>query len=166
MMWLIILTLFYNMCNVEIIATNTDRSSYGETMHPRQVTECKEITIPMCSYNNIPYRMTKMPNLLGHTTQQKAAWEVHQFRPLIAINCSPELRLFLCSVYFPKCTTEKELIPPCRSLCNSAKSGCEGIMNKYGHVWPSRLSCQKYSENVNNCLNSENTSVILNDTLY
>lgn len=56
---------------------------------------CEPITISICK--NIPYNMTIMPNLIGHTKQEEAGLEVHQFAPLVKIGCSDDLQLFLCS---------------------------------------------------------------------
>ena len=51
----------------------------------------------------IGYNHTKMPNNLNHDTQEEAGLEVHQFYPLVEINCSKDLKLFLCLIYAPVC---------------------------------------------------------------
>lgn len=101
---------------------------------------CRPISIPLCS--DLPYNQTIMPNLLGHTSQEDAGLEVHQFYPLVQVRCSAELRFFLCSVYAPVCTVLDRAVPPCRSLCERARLGCEELMNRFGFRWPERLSCQ------------------------
>ena len=105
---------------------------------------CEAITIPFCK--DISYNETIMPNLLDHTTQEDAGLEVHQFYPLVKVKCSPDLQIFLCSVYAPVCTVLDKPIPPCRSLCLSARSGCESLMNKFGFQWPESLECSRYPE--------------------
>lgn len=80
-------------------------------------SKCEPITIPICM--DIPYNLTIMPNMLGHTQQNEAGHEVHQFAPLVKIDCSPDLQFFLCLVYVPLCTILDQPIPPCRSLCES-----------------------------------------------
>lgn len=107
-----------------------------------QSDTCEQIKVPFCM--NLAYNTTKMPNLLDHQSQEEAGLEVHQFYPLVKINCSSDLKLFLCSIYLPVCSILDRPIPPCRSLCLSAKSGCEGIMNKYGYDWPSGLDCAQF----------------------
>lgn len=72
-----------------------------------------------------------------------AALEVHQFIPLIKINCSPDLKLFLCSLYAPLCTILDFPIPPCRSLCESARN-CEKVMQTFDFMWPENLECSKF----------------------
>uniref|UniRef100_UPI00358E07AA frizzled-2-like n=1 Tax=Myxine glutinosa TaxID=7769 RepID=UPI00358E07AA len=103
---------------------------------------CQPISIPLCT--DIAYNQTIMPNLLGHTNQEDAGLEVHQFYPLVKVQCSPELKFFLCSMYAPVCTVLEEAIPPCRSLCERARQGCEALMNKFGFQWPNRLRCENF----------------------
>lgn len=106
--------------------------------------KCQKITVPICQ--DIQYNTTIMPNLLNHQKQDDAGLEVHQYFPLIKIKCSPDLHFFLCSVYIPVCTILDRPLPPCRSLCLSAQSGCEPTMLKFGFNWPQQLECSQYPE--------------------
>lgn len=103
---------------------------------------CQPISIPLC--RQLPYNQTILPNLLGHSSQEDAGLEVHQFYPLVQVRCSAHLRFFLCSMYAPVCTVLEQAIPPCRSLCELARRGCEGLMNKFGFQWPKRLQCHNF----------------------
>ncbi|KAM9288146.1 LOW QUALITY PROTEIN: frizzled-1 [Cariama cristata] len=103
---------------------------------------CQPISIPLCT--DIAYNQTIMPNLLGHTNQEDAGLEVHQFNPLVKVQCSAELKFFLCSMYAPVCTVLEQALPPCRSLCERARQGCEALMNKFGFQWPDTLRCEKF----------------------
>lgn len=103
---------------------------------------CQPISIPLCT--DIAYNQTIMPNLLGHTNQEDAGLEVHQFYPLVKVQCSLDLKFFLCSMYAPVCTVLEQAIPPCRSLCDRARQGCEVLMNKFGFQWPERLHCENF----------------------
>ncbi|XP_028832269.1 frizzled-1 isoform X2 [Denticeps clupeoides] len=103
---------------------------------------CQPISIPLCT--DIAYNQTIMPNLLGHTNQEDAGLEVHQFYPLVKVQCSPDLRFFLCSMYAPVCTVLDQALPPCRSLCERARHGCEALMNKFGFQWPESLACEAF----------------------
>lgn len=105
---------------------------------------CEPITIPLCK--DIKYNETIMPNLLNHQKQEDAGMEVHQFFPLVKVKCSADLQFFLCSMYAPVCTILDYPIPPCRSLCMSAREGCEHLMNKFGFKWPESLECDKFPE--------------------
>ncbi|XP_068737694.1 uncharacterized protein [Montipora capricornis] len=106
--------------------------------------KCEEITIPICK--GLPYKMTRFPNHLNHTLQEEAALEVHQFWPLVEINCADDLKLFLCSLYAPPCVHANDSLPPCRSLCRNSKRGCEPLMNQYGFEWPKRMACEQFPE--------------------
>ena len=103
---------------------------------------CEPITIPMCK--DIQYNETIMPNLLNHQKQDDAGLEVHQFFPLVKVQCSPFLKFFLCTMYVPVCTVLEDPIPPCRSLCVEARDGCELLMNRFGFQWPENLECSKF----------------------
>uniref|UniRef100_A0A673BVN2 Frizzled class receptor 1 n=1 Tax=Sphaeramia orbicularis TaxID=375764 RepID=A0A673BVN2_9TELE len=92
---------------------------------------CQPISIPLCT--DIAYNETIMPNLLGHTNQEDAGLE-----------CSPDLKFFLCSMYAPVCTVLEQALPPCRSLCERARQGCEALMNKFGFQWPDSLACESF----------------------
>ncbi|XP_076461513.1 frizzled-2-like [Babylonia areolata] len=104
--------------------------------------KCEPITIPLCK--DIQYNETIMPNLLLHQKQEDAGLEVHQFFPLVKVQCSLQLKFFLCTMYVPVCTVLDEAIPPCRSLCNQARTGCESLMNKFGFQWPESLRCDRF----------------------
>ena len=104
--------------------------------------KCEKLSIPLCK--NMPYKKTRIPNILGHQKQGHAGIEVHQFFPLVKVRCSPSLRFFLCSLYAPPCTKSEQILQPCKSLCISARKGCESLMNKFGFQWPSSLDCDRY----------------------
>jgi frizzled protein 1/7 len=107
--------------------------------------KCEPITINLCM--DMPYNETIMPNLLNHQKQEDAGPEVHQFSPLVKLKCSPDLKFFLCAMYAPVCTILDKALPPCRSLCESAKMGCEKLMNNFGFYWPESMDCSKFPEN-------------------
>jgi len=116
--------------------------------------KCVEITIPMC--RGIGYNYTYTPNQFHHDTQEEAGLEVHQFWPLVEIQCSPELRFFLCSMYAPICMTNyNRPLPVCRSVCERAKMGCAPLMRQYGFAWPERMACDQlpmYGDNDRLCM--------------
>lgn len=117
---------------------------------------CEVIEIPLCK--SIGYNLTSMPNMFNHETQEEAALEIHQYWPLVEINCSSDLRFFLCSMYAPKCQPNfKDKVPPCRSLCERARKGCEPLLRQYGFPWPKRMKCEKFPKLGDRlCLNGNN----------
>ena len=84
---------------------------------------------------------------------------MHQFAPLVKIGCSPDIQLFLCSIYVPVCTILETPIPPCRSLCESARA-CETLMKNYDFHWPENLECSKFPVQKEDvlCVAKNNTS--------
>lgn len=111
----------------------------------------------MC--RGIGYNLTYMPNQFNHETQEEAGLEVHQFWPLVEIQCSPHLRFFLCSMYAPICIPNyHKPLPACRNVCEQAKQGCAPIMRQYGFAWPERMNCDglpEYGDPNNLCMGWE-----------
>lgn len=134
------------------IVSSSDLSSSVPTHN-----KCEPITISICK--NIHYNMTIMPNLLGHTRQEEAGYEVFQFAPLVKVGCSPDLQFFLCLLYVPLCTILDHPIPPCRSLCESARA-CETVMKNFRIDWPENLECSKFPQDGTGtlCVGQNNTS--------
>ena len=84
---------------------------------------------------------------------------MHQFWPLVEIQCAEELRFFLCSMYTPICIEDYQgRLPACRSVCERAKSGCAPIMRQYGFAWPERMNCDDlpvYGDEEHLCMDSK-----------
>lgn len=86
--------------------------------------------LQLCS--GIPYNETRFPNFMKHKTQQEAALDTPLYLPLVRLNCSPALKLFLCSLYAPPCVADyQQPLKPCRETCEKAKAGCEHFMKRY-----------------------------------
>ncbi|KPM06400.1 frizzled-2-like protein [Sarcoptes scabiei] len=127
----------------------------GNSIAPDHMEQrCEKITIPMCM--DIGYNFTSMPNLLDMESQEEAGLEVHQFWPLVEINCSEDLKFFLCSMYAPICIEEYlGHIPSCQSVCERAREGCTPIMIQYGFNWPDKMNCSelpKYGDGFRICM--------------
>ncbi|GAB6027494.1 frizzled receptor [Chamberlinius hualienensis] len=126
----------------------------------KKFSRCEEITIPMC--RDIGYNLTSMPNQFNHDTQEEAGLEVHQFWPLVEIQCSTDLKFFLCSMYAPICMVDyTEPLPVCRSVCERAKAGCSPLMRHYGFAWPERMNCDKlpeFGDKIRLCMDFRNGS--------
>ena len=65
--------------------------------------QCQPIKIEMCK--GLPYNHTILPNLMGHQDQTEAMAKIKPYIPLVKVNCSEDLRLFLCSMFAPPCIT-------------------------------------------------------------
>jgi len=119
--------------------------------------KCEDINIPMCK--GIGYNKTSMPNAFQHDSQEEAGLEVHQFWPLVQINCSSDLSFFLCSMYTPICIEDyPKPLPACSSVCRRAKAGCGPIMSQYGFIWPDKMNCDDlpmFGDNNRLCMDSK-----------
>lgn len=138
----VIVTVLF-LCNCFGLRLGSRVSEIEEDVIPPH-GKCKPISVPFCQ--KIPYNETIFPNILGHQTQEEAGLEVHQYFPLLKVNCSPDLQFFLCSVFVPVCTILEHPIPPCRPLCLSAREGCENIIIQFGFQWPDYLNCDTFPE--------------------
>ncbi|XP_051792546.1 frizzled-3a isoform X2 [Acanthochromis polyacanthus] len=105
---------------------------------------CEPITLRMCQ--GLPYNSTFMPNVLNHYDQQTAALAMEPFHPMVNLQCSPELRMFLCALYAPVCTEYGRMTLPCRRLCLQAKSDCYKLMDMFGVSWPEEMDCNRFPD--------------------
>lgn len=109
---------------------------------------CEPIKVKMC--HGLGYNMTGMPNLGGNELQQEAEYYLKTFQPLIQYGCSPNLKLFLCSVYVPMCTEKvSNPIGPCRGLCENVRQRCYPVLQGFGFPWPEALNCSRFPEQNN-----------------
>ncbi|CAK8682632.1 unnamed protein product [Clavelina lepadiformis] len=107
--------------------------------HHRQ---CVPITEKICA--GFEYNMTTMPNILGHESQAEASASINEFQLLLETKCSDRLQFFLCSLYFPMCSSKVDVaITACRPMCEEVRSKCEPVMQKAHFEWPSTIDCNK-----------------------
>ncbi|XP_058605910.1 frizzled-3b isoform X2 [Onychostoma macrolepis] len=105
---------------------------------------CESIGLRMCQ--DLPYNTTFMPNLLNHYDQQTAALAMEPFHPMVNLQCSPDLRPFLCALYAPVCMEYGRVSLPCRSLCTHAKRDCQKLMDMFGVSWPEEMECSRFPD--------------------
>uniref|UniRef100_A0A3P8SD29 FZ domain-containing protein n=1 Tax=Amphiprion percula TaxID=161767 RepID=A0A3P8SD29_AMPPE len=125
---------------------------------PRSFSRCVPIPSGMALCQNIGYDTMRMPNLLGHESPAEAVQQSASWLPLLARECHPDARIFLCSLFAPICLDR--FISPCRSLCESVRDSCAPIMSCYGYPWPEILRCDQYPADHLMCISSiTNTTV-------
>jgi len=94
---------------------------------------------------DIAYNETLFPNHFKHKTQQEAAADSIMYLPLVRINCSPVIKLFLCSVFAPPCVKNySSVLKPCREMCEKARAGCENFMKAISYNWPDHMDCANF----------------------
>lgn len=106
--------------------------------------KCEPISTPLCK--GLDYNQTSFPNFLHYKTQRDASRAILQFSPLLITKCSPYIKFFLCSLYFPVCTEANNKIPPCKSLCLSVERSCEVQLNAFSFKWPEKLNCNRFPD--------------------
>lgn len=109
---------------------------------------CQQMQIQFC--DKVAYNRTLLPNILGHQTQSDVESEINIYHPLVKGGCSPDLKLFLCTVYAPICFDHDNgsdiTLLPCRSLCESARQGCAAQARNIGYEWPQALKCDRFPD--------------------
>ncbi|XP_047440035.1 secreted frizzled-related protein 5 [Mugil cephalus] len=132
--------------------------SEGGLWETRSSSRCVPIPSGMALCQNIGYDTMRMPNLLGHESPAEAVQQSASWLPLLARECHPDARIFLCSLFAPLCLDR--FISPCKSLCESVRDSCAPIMSCYGYPWPEILRCDQYPADHLMCISSvTNTTV-------
>lgn len=75
----------------------------GGLWEARSSSRCFPIPPNMALCQNIGYDSMRMPNLLGHETPAEAVQQSASWLPLLARECHPDARIFLCSLFAPIC---------------------------------------------------------------
>lgn len=75
----------------------------GGLWEPRSSSRCVPIPPGMALCQNIGYDTMRMPNLLGHESHAEAVQQSASWLPLLARECHPDARIFLCSLFAPIC---------------------------------------------------------------
>jgi hypothetical protein len=137
------------MCCTQTISQDDDDmlSAFHLTSGNSKQGKCEDMQTDMLNIcTNIAYNQTYYPNVLKHQSQIEALRELTMYQPLIRINCSPQIKLFLCSLYAPPCIRNytQSIVKPCRELCEQARSGCELIMKSFKYEWAEDLNCARF----------------------
>lgn len=91
----------------ELGTTTNFRSTFSVSeeglWEPRSLSRCVPIPSGMDLCKNIGYHTMRMPNLLGHESPAEAVQQSASWLPLLARECHPDARIFLCSLFAPIC---------------------------------------------------------------
>lgn len=66
-------------------------------------SRCVPIPTNMALCQGLGYNSMRMPNLLGHESPAEAVQQSTSWLPLLARECHPHARIFLCSLFAPVC---------------------------------------------------------------
>lgn len=66
-------------------------------------SRCVPIPTNMALCQGLGYNTMRMPNLLGHESPAEAVQQSTSWLPLLARECHPHARIFLCSLFAPVC---------------------------------------------------------------
>ena len=115
---------------------------------------CQPISSTTCSFSSSTgYGSTFFPND-EYRTQDEARKDLETLNPLIRVACHKDTQLFFCSHYIPLCIEDlKIVLKPCRNLCEEVKSGCSGVMERFGYNWP--FNCSALPEKGSACVSGQ-----------
>lgn len=110
--------------------------------------QCQPVRMKMCNdLDPANYVLTSFPNFMNHSSADVAETELSRYTDIIESGCSAVLQMFLCSLYIPICKPRVgKRIPPCKSLCQQARSGCEPLLNSAHIRWPYSMDCDRFPE--------------------
>lgn len=138
LLFLLVVSFFPRCQSQSDLISSLDDTFKNERCEPLDVTQ-----VAPC--RDVGYNTTLLPNRLGHNTQKDAGLIANQYFPLIEVGCYDKLQFFVCAVYLPMCLPDyPQYLPPCRSICEQARSKCEPLMMQFGFHWPEDLRCDKF----------------------
>lgn len=131
---------------IPIFSTNFFVSTFK--LYSKYQRKCEEIYLPVCkeirvNNNNVSTSsssstVSKVLNNNSHQMDQ----EIYQCWNLMRVNCSDDLKFFLCSMYTPMCEEDHQsVLPIYRSVCERVKSDCEVEIFKFGFPWSEFMDC-------------------------
>ncbi|MEE6502264.1 hypothetical protein FKM82_004460 [Ascaphus truei] len=140
--WLLLFLGWISACGSHVMYVDFLGSSSRCTRIPRNMALCYDIG----------YSEMRIPNLLEHETMAEVIQQSSSWLPLLARECHPDARIFLCSLFAPICLDR--FIFPCRSLCEAVRNSCAPIMACYGYPWPEILKCDKFPADHGMCISA------------
>eukprot|EP00058_Branchiostoma_floridae_P012411 XP_002597899.1 hypothetical protein BRAFLDRAFT_97886 [Branchiostoma floridae] len=108
------------------------------------VEQCEPIRYSRCM--GLSYSQTSFPNLVQWPTQDVALQTAPTVFPAYdpISDCHPDLNFFLCSIFFPQCTSDGQIFP-CRSFCYEINATCGERALAAGIEWDAFI-CSRLSE--------------------
>jgi len=89
------------------------------------------------------YSYTTFPSFAGDKSESEVLLSFSELHMLLSTTCSKFIKLFLCAVHSPVCTSWG-VVPPCRELCERVQSDCATVSNTFGIEWPEKLNCAHF----------------------
>ena len=115
----------------------------------QKVSPCQELQSHQCKNHLPPPHRVQFPNYFGHMSDTEARAGFGRFDRIFQNappggDCSFLLSHFLCRLHTPPCRKTALPLPPCRELCQQAKSQCKRIIDHRGFQWPADHECTQF----------------------
>ncbi|KAH9523573.1 Secreted frizzled- protein 5, partial [Bulinus truncatus] len=127
-----------------------NQNEWGKVSGRSLQSKCVDIPSNLTLCQDIGYSRMLLPNILDHDSLNEVTQQAVSWVPLVNINCHPDAKVFLCSLFSPVCL--ERLIYPCRSLCEGVQASCVDRMKAYGFDWPDMLKCDKFPLDNDMCI--------------
>ncbi|XP_067935985.1 uncharacterized protein [Watersipora subatra] len=124
------------------VTTTPSQETYSELCYPIHHSYC----------SNVPWSAAYLPNYLGHSTLSEA-YNFLSFMQALqdsGMHCHEKLHALVCGTLLPKCSSDYNRIPPCRSLCLDVLANCALMLSNLPVPIP--LSCSLFNTD-DNCTN-------------
>ena len=123
---------------------NTTQSTNQHPLPPTDQDQCVPFHHSYCSRFGYNYTVSPNPWARGLTLEQVET-EIYHFNGLLNSNCSNVLGTFLCFTYFPLCYGNRQVILPCKEVCDEVHtSRCNDIVLNSVGQWGSHLQCTNF----------------------
>ena len=122
---------------------NTAQST-SQHLPPTDQDQCVPFHHPYCS--RFGYNHTVSPNPWARDlTLEQVEEEINDFNGLLNSNCSNVLGTFLCFTYFPLCYGNRQVILPCKEVCDEVHtSRCNDLVLNSAGEWGPHLQCTNF----------------------
>lgn len=133
-------------CEADLLRVrrNTAQSTNQQSLPPTDQGQCVPFHHPYCSRFGYNYTVSPNPWARGLALEQLES-EIDDFNGLLDSNCSSVLGTFLCFTYFPLCYGNRQVVLPCKEVCNEVHSSrCNDIVLNSVGQWATHLQCANF----------------------
>ncbi|KAM4612312.1 atrial natriuretic peptide-converting enzyme [Polymixia lowei] len=110
---------------------------------------CELIVEPQC--HMLPYNQTWLSSSVAVVKSSEVDMLLRFFSYLSRLSCYRHIMLFGCSLALPECLygdngQDRRVVLPCSGFCESAREGCEPVLQMFNASWPEFLRCSQFSD--------------------
>ncbi|KAL0970524.1 hypothetical protein UPYG_G00243230 [Umbra pygmaea] len=109
---------------------------------------CQVISEAQCSM--LPYNLSSQSPAITLVRSSEVQMFLKFFSYLHRLGCYRHIMLFGCTLALPECIASqhgqpRRVVLPCQSFCESAREGCEPVLQLFNASWPEFLRCSQFT---------------------